>query len=312
MISFRTLSLPMFALAASLVVACSAEQSNNVQPDTASTAQQASQSDTAAADKGPGPRGHHGPGGPGGNPELFLVGASLHAKDLNLTDAQRTTIEGLTKHDAPNARERPAFDTGKAKELAAAIRAGNVSSLPKGPGPDATEIQARQAASAQKIKTLHDTLTADQRAKLVADIQAHAGKGGPGGPGGPHGDKGGPDKGAPKGEMRHGPHGGPGGAGGPFSEDLNLTDAQKEQLKAKFEANHPKPDFAAMQAEMKTKLESFKADSFDANAFVTPSAQFQPKNDGNPLADLVSVLTPEQREILAKKIEAGPPAKPQQ
>lgn len=287
MISFRTISLPMFALAASLM-ACSAEQSNNVQPDTASTAQQAAQADTpAAGNDGHGPRGfHHGP--PGG-PE-FLIGASLHDKDLNLTAAQRTTIEGLMKGDRPDHREHPAFDTNKAKDLAAAIRSGNVASLPKPPAPDASKLQARLTESAARMKTLHDTLTADQRAKLVADIEAHAPK---------PGDK----------PAMHGPHGpGPGGDMMPFAHDLNLTDAQKEQLKAKFEANHPKPNFEAIHAEMKTKLESFKSDNFDATAFVTPSAQFQPKMDGNPLADLVSILTPEQREILAKKIEAGPPA----
>jgi Spy/CpxP family protein refolding chaperone len=283
MISFRTLSLPMFAFAASLV-ACSAEQNTTAQPDTASTAQQASQAEPPA-DHGPGARGfHHGP--PGG-PE-FLIGAALHAPDLALTDAQRTTIEGLAHGDRPDHRERPPFDATKAKELAAAIRSGNVASLPAPPAFDSSKMQAHLAESAARVKTLHDTLSADQRAKLVAHVEAHAPKGPPAG-----------------GHMR-GPH----GDMLPFGHDLNLTDAQKQQLQAKFEANHPKPDFAAIHAEMQTKLESFKADSFDATAFVTPSAQLPPKLNGNPLADLVSVLTPEQREILAKKIEAGPPARP--
>jgi Spy/CpxP family protein refolding chaperone len=287
MISFRTISLPMFALAASLV-ACSAEQSTTAQPDTASTAQQASQADAPADDQGHGPRGfHHGP--PGG-PE-FLIGAALHAPDLDLTDAQRATIEGLAHGDRPDHREHPPFDASKAKELAAAIRSGNVASLPAPPAFDATKLQAHLAEAAARIKTLHDTLSADQRAKLVADVQAHAPKGRP--PGGPA-------------MHMRGPH----GDMLPFGQDLHLTDAQKQQLQAKFEANHPKADFAAIHAEMQARLESFKADNFDATAFVTPPAQFQPKMNGNPLADLVSVLTPEQRELLAKKIEAGPPARP--
>jgi Spy/CpxP family protein refolding chaperone len=281
MISFRTISLPMFALAASLM-ACSAEQSTTAQP--ASTAQQASQAEPPADHEGHGPRGlHHGP--PGG-PE-FLIGAALHAPDLNLTDAQRTTIEGLAHGDRPDHRERPPFDANKAKELAAAIRSGNVASLPAPPAFDATKQQAHVADAAARMKTLHDTLSADQRAKLVADVEAHAPKGPPSG----------------KAMPRRGPH----GDMLPFGQDLQLTDAQKQQLQAKFEANHPKADFAAIHAEMQTKLESFKADDFDATAFVTPTAQL-PKLNGNPLADLVSVLTPEQREILAKKIEAGPPA----
>ena len=306
MFSFRTISLPMFALVAALA-GCSSDPGTSAGPDTASTAKQEQSvagdgNGTKGGPDGRGPHGHHGPGGPGG-PE-FLIGAALHSKDLGLNDAQRSTIEALAKPggDRPDHRERPAFDQTKAKDLATAIRAGNVSSLPKGPGPDAAQLQQHIAESAAKLKTLHDTLTADQRAKLVADIQSHAPKGdkGPRGPGGPEGR-------GPHPEMRGGPHGGP---GMPFGEDLNLTDAQKEQLRAKFEANHPKPDFEKMKTEMNTKLESFKADSFDATAFVTPPAQLQPKMDGNPLADLVSVLTPEQREILAKKIEAGPPAPP--
>lgn len=281
MISFRILSLPMFALAAS-IAACSGEQSSNARPDNASTAQQAAQADAPSKDHGPGPHGfHHGP--PGG-PE-FLIGASLHDQELNLTAAQRSTIEGLMKHDRPEPHEPPPFDAAKAKELAAAIRSGDVASLPKPPAPDQTKMQAHITEAAARIQTLHDTLTADQRAKLVADVEAHAPKPGERPP-------------------MHGP--GPGAEGGPFARDLDLTDAQKEQLKAKFEANHPKPDFEALKAEMKTKLESFKASSFDATAFVTPSKPPVPPA-GNPLGDLVSVLTPEQREILAKKIEAGPP-----
>lgn len=295
MISLRTLSLPMFALVAALA-GCSSEQGTTVTPDTASTAQQAAQSAQADApseggDRG---RGHHGPGGPGG-PEL-LVGAALRAP-IDLTAAQRTTIEGLMKGDRPDHRERPPFDAQKAKDLAAAIRAGNVSAMPKPPAPDASKQQAHLAESAARIKTLHDTLTADQRAKLVADVEAHAPKAPPSG-----------DKTGGRPQMHRGPHG-PGGEM-PFAHDLDLTDAQKEQLKAKLEANRPKIDFEAVRTEMKAKLESFKADAFDATAFVTPSAP-PPKMDGNPLADLVSILTPEQREILAKKIEAGPPAMPQ-
>lgn len=305
MIPFRMISLPMFALAASLV-ACTAEQSTNAQPDTASTAQQATQSDAPAEGaQGHGRRGpHFGPGGPGG-PE-FLIGAALHAP-IDLTDAQRSTIEGLMKRDdvkREGFRERPAFDATKMKTLAAAVRSGDVSTLPAPPALDQTKLQAHLAQSAARLKTLHDTLSADQRAKLVADIESHAPKAGGEKPAMRNGEKpamrGGP-------AMHRGPHGGPDMA---FGNDLNLTDAQKEQLKTKFEANRPKIDFAAVRADMKTKLESFKADNFDATAFVTPPAQLQPKTAGNPLADLVSVLTPEQREILAKKLEAGPPAMP--
>jgi Spy/CpxP family protein refolding chaperone len=163
-------------------------------------------------------------------------------------------------------------------------------------------MAAHKAAAATALTTLHDTLSATQRTALVDAIEAHQAKGRP-----DHLSR--PDfaNGAP-----HGDH-----AMAPFGGDLNLTDAQKQQLHAKMEANRPaKPnvDFAAMKAAMTTKLESFKADSFDANAFLTPPAGVTPPTapTSNPLQDLVSVLTPAQREQLAQKIEAGPPAAPPQ
>ena len=102
------------------------------------------------------------------------------------------------------------------------------------------------------------------------------------------------------------------GAGHGAQEALGLTDAQKEQLKTRMEANRPvqlsPAIIAQMKTDMTTKLDSFKSDSFDARAFVTPPANWLKPTElkGHPLADLVSVLTPERRETLAKRIEAGP------
>ncbi|MBX3232051.1 MAG: Spy/CpxP family protein refolding chaperone [Labilithrix sp.] len=293
MISIRSLSLPVLALA-SLVAGCSAESGTTSGAETTDSArtQIVTQVELASAEeRGAGPIHRHGPhGGPD-----FLVGAALRAP-LDLTAEQRATIEGLTH------RERPPFDPSRAKELAAAIRAGNVAALPKPPAPDL-------AATAKTIQTLHDTLTASQRAALVDDIEAHAPKVDPSKEG-PKGAKGPPHV------MRK--------VVFPFGDDLGLTDAQKEELKARIEASAPaRPDPAklaemrgnmeAARLDMKAKLQSFKADSFDATAFVTPPATAKPNVElhlrGNPLADLVSVLTPEQREKLAQKIELGPPAR---
>lgn len=242
---------------------------------------------------------HRGPGPMG--PDM-LVGAALRAP-LDLTAEQRATIEGLAQAGGPHhIEQRHTMDPAKAKELAAAIRSGNLDSLPK-PAFDDSKMKEHLAKSAASLKTLHDTLTPAQRAALVADIKSHAPKGGP------------------VTERRveiklkaHGDHG-----PGPFGDDLNLTDAQKEQLKTKMEAHRPvqqspaqmKANMEAMRAEMDAKLESFKGDSFDANTFVAPPANMPKLGElkGNPLADLVSVLTPEQRETLAKRIEAGPPAR---
>ena len=105
--------------------------------------------------------------------------------------------------------------------------------------------------------------------------------------------------------------------------NLDLTQAQKDAIKAKLEAQRPaKPSEeqrAAMKAKresmrtaMKARLESFKADGFDATAFSAPpkelagAAPAGRMNRMNELAVITSVLTPEQRETLATRIEKGP------
>ena len=74
---------------------------------------------------------------------------------------------------------------------------------------------------------------------------------------------------------------------------------------------------AAMKTAMNEKLQSFKADTFDAAAFVARPANAPKMNMGKPadhmtkeLSAIVAVLTPAQREKLAQKIEQGPPARP--
>jgi len=113
--------------------------------------------------------------------------------------------------------------------------------------------------------------------------------------------------------------------GGPFA-DLELTEAQQSQLRAKLDAEGPKTTdreamkakFESMKKDKEAKLQSFKQDGFDAAAFVTPPAGREksgPRAHGdrmlNHLAVLVPILTLEQREKLAQKIEQGPPARPQ-
>jgi Spy/CpxP family protein refolding chaperone len=109
-------------------------------------------------------------------------------------------------------------------------------------------------------------------------------------------------------------------------QDLDLTDAQKEQIRTKLQANRPAPPseadreamktkFEAMRAEHKARLESFTKDTFDANAFLAKPANAPEPGKGmkgmhehmlNELAAITEVLTPAQREKLAAKIEKGP------
>lgn len=311
MFSFRTVSAASILGLLVTLAGCSGAAESGTGSDTTGTAR----SEVAAQRDDRGPRGpHRGPGGGG------LLVAALHEPTLNLTAEQTSTIKGALDASRPQPPQGAGFDRSKVAPLAAGIRAGKVdaSMFPSKP-----DFAAHQAAEAKALTTLHDTLSAEQRQALVAAVKGRAGEHGPKGDGpkdGPRGDH--------KGKGPHGPHaGGPGG--GPMHgmlADLNLTDAQKEQLKAKHEADRPAPptdeqkaqwkaQHEAMKGQMDAKLQTFAAGSFDANAFVAKPEGAGPKAGGEDrmvkeMNDVLSVLDASQREALARKIEAGPPARP--
>ena len=230
---------------------------------------------------------------------------------LNLSAEQKSTIEGALAANAPKAP--PAFDKTRVATLAAGIRAGKVdATMTMRSGAD-SEMAAHQAASAKALATLHATLTPDQRRALVDAIAKRAAEHGPkdgmaGGP--PHDRAGGPP---------------PGGPMGGLLEGLDLTQAQRDAIRTKLDAQRPAPtDREAMKAQheafrtaMQAKLQTFASDSFDAAAFVAPPPGALKGGPGEhadrmaaELAIITSVLEPAQREKLATKIEQGPPARP--
>ena len=314
MISFRALSTVSLLGLLVTLAGCSAESATAGGADTAGTTRAA---DTVVADQA---SSDHGPGRgprPGGGPD-FLLFAALH-EPINLTAAQKTTIEGALAANKPSAP--PSFDKTRVSALAAGIRAGKVeASAVKPPGEDG--FAAHQAASAKALATLHATLTPEQRTALVAAVakrgeQMHKDFGKDGARP-PHMEHGGPPPGG--GAM------GPMGPMGHMLEGLDLTKAQEEAIKAKLDAQRPAPpseaDRAAMKAQhesmrtaMQAKLQTFASDSFDATAFVTPpDGAMKPPADhadrfAADLTFITSILDASQREKLAARIEAGPPAR---
>lgn len=303
MISFRTMTtVSMFGILATLA-GCSG-QANTANTDSTSAQQQGV---TAVAQNQNAPRGHeHFRGGE----HAFLLGAALH-ENIGLTDSQKSTIEKAVADLKTQEGPRPEMKgemQARMTSLASQVRAGKIEATVNAPSPAmTTERDARIAASAKALDTLHATLTADQRKALVAAIEAK-GQG--------KGEKGGEHEGRGRGfdhEQK-----GEGGPMGRWLGDLNLTQAQKDQIEAKLAADKPsdadreamKAKFEAMHAEMKTKLESFANDSFDSKAFVTPPADVaqKPHEDrmAKDLAAVVSVLDAGQREKLAQKLEQGP------
>lgn len=293
--SFRAITFPIFGLLVVALAGCSGETgaANTV---TTSPNGTVAQTETAS---NVGDRGHHArrPHGPDA-----IVFASLH-ENINLTDAQRSTIQGAADTLKQSMHAEHDADRARMASLAAAIRAGKVDATSLPP----RDETARLAASAKAVDTVHATLSKEQRTALVDALTKHAdhdragwknAKAHMGGEHKDHGDR----------EMH-----------GMFA-DLNLTKAQEDAIKAKLDADRPqlseqdkeamKQKFELVRSEMLARLQTFANDSFDAKAFVAPPSS-APKMDRadfmvKRLAAVTSVLDAAQREKLATRFEQGP------
>jgi Spy/CpxP family protein refolding chaperone len=314
MMSFRRLSvwtaIPLLGALLG-VTGCGADTASAKATDPTEEAAQGLATDKAAADtradRPEGPRGH-GPGGP-----EHLLMAALH--ELDLTAAQKTTIQAAMEKLAPPARgDHGPRDTAAFTALSAGIRAGKIdtAAVLAGTGAPGSGPDARLADVATALSTLHATLTKEQRRALVDDMAKRMAEHGPP-PGGAPGDKG---------DRDHGPGGPEGGMLGHLLGDLSLTDAQRTSIDSALAAQRPaagasdamKQKFEARGAAMKAKMETFAADSFDAKAFVAPPADAPQGAMMHPMARMVNdlavvvpLLTPAQRETLAAQLEKGPP-----
>lgn len=255
-----------------------------------------------------GERGERGPmGRMGHGPDLLFMTA---LNELELSDAQRTTIEGALEGLRKDRPEPPAHEDMKerGKALAAAIRTNTVDAEALAPKdlepPDFAKGREKLSAA---LKTLHDTLSKEQRSALVASIKERAPKGG------------GPDLGK---KGPRGPHDRPDFVG-MMLHGIELEDAQREKIDAALQAAGlaPNDDDAdahqqlhqQMKAKMEAALEAFQRDVFVADDVVpAPPAKRMagpggPKDFVKALEVVVPLLTVEQRAALADRIEAGPP-----
>lgn len=283
------------------------------------------------------PEGRHGMRGPGG--PAFLLRAALDK--LELRPEQKSTIEGLMaelKQARPmDSAAHRAFE----QALASGVRAGKLDAATL--APHFTALERDATAMSQRVHTalnkLHQTLDADQRKQLVAEIQKrhemgfgkHAGRrmgfGPPPGmdepgcaPGADGADNEAGEDGA-EARPRRG-HGGPGfarhaGPGLGMLRDLELTDAQKTALRAAHDAKREergdwKAGMEKHQEARKALLTAFATDTFDAtklvaSAEVAERAHRQAEGHVEQLRVLMGVLEPAQREKLAARVEQGPP-----
>ncbi len=282
---------------------------------------------TDAPDQVGAKRGHHG---------KFNPTEKLCA-EIECSDAQAAQIDELfaSRHDSRGGPDKADHEARKAaradahKAIADAFRADefDLSVLERVASPNPEHDGGDREAKMIELATeLHAILTPVQRAKLADKIQE-------GGLmmffGGHHGMRGHHGKG-PRGTKDFAGEGNEGKTEGDlaahlaprvegFCEPISCTDEQKAQLTATFqglhEAHHEaraereadKPDFTPL-------ADAFRADTLDEAKLRTVLAEGKAnkkerkaehrKEFGGVIAEIHDILTPEQRAILADKIEA--------
>jgi Spy/CpxP family protein refolding chaperone len=225
-------------------------------------------------------------------PGAMIVDTAL--EELELTTDQRAKVQGLFTKTAPSAEAREAH-LARAKELADAVRDGKVdpSAFPKPEGkPD------KRAEFAKDLDALHALLTPAQRADLVAALRDRMPEGPPEGKGRGRGGEGPRGRGGPLGFLLH---------------DLGLSDAQRTSIETALgdagvgPKGRARPDVEDMKRKIEAALDAFEKDGFEAaDVLPEPPAGAGPHELIEVLAVVVPLLTDEQREQLADRIEEGP------
>jgi Spy/CpxP family protein refolding chaperone len=212
---------------------------------------------------------------------------------LTLRADQKAIVEQLGRE--ADARHEPIRNARSALQgaLADQVAAGKIDRAALKPQVDALlqAIEQSRAADRVALGRLHDVLDTTQRNQFVDAIedQFHRGRGEHGGMGGMH--------------MKR------------WASDLNLTDQQRDQIRAsihaKFQGDRDamREQFHQMREQGKAMLESFRQDQFtpDANAPIFTKDKLE--RGVGKMIDLaeaaIPVLTPEQRAIAAQKIRTG-------
>lgn len=241
-------------------------------------------------------------------------------EDLDLSPEQKATLEGLREEprEGKRAWKKDGEGRGRGEFHQAFIDALKTGKVDRGafelPAEAFVEADGFLARRAERLNTLHATLTPEQRVALVAAVSTRfEGKG--------EFDKGRRGDRFGKKGKRSGERGDRMGKKGHsmlsrLEKDLDLTEEQVEQmnsLRQKLEADRPARGQkgerrAAMMDHKKAMLEAFVGDTFDA-------ASFEPKDrpgfDKDAFADnkvemlegIIEILTPEQRAALADKLQ---------
>lgn len=283
---------------------------------------------TASAKAEPKERGDKPRGLRGARGRLSPVGMMLAAAaTLTLDDAQKPKVDGLRaslKDDATRQAVRKLNES-----LAAAVKAGTVEASKL-----ETELAALDAAAKSRrdaevtaLAELHKLLNAEQRKSVVASVrESHVARAERGGDGdkapaaGPGMGRGGPGAWRGKAAGRGAGEGARAGSLEGLTKDLALTAEQETKvnaLKEKARSDKAKPDLEALREEHKKQgealLVAFEKDDFDAtkvelSSAPLPGAMSRPGAEKmiEQVRELTAILTPEQREKLAKRLTEPP------
>lgn len=222
--------------------------------------------------------------------------------ELDLTADQKAKIQAAldtAKAGGPEHEHERGKGPAVFADIAEGVRAGKVdeAAIAKKLDALAAEHAEGPAKMAAAFQTLHDTLTADQRAKLVASMKAKMEA---------HEEK------MAEHREAHGPP--PDGAGPPFMRGIELRDDQKAKIeKALADAGMSKPDgkarFEEMRGKMKASLDAFAADKFDA-AQTFAAMKGGPRDHVEKMVKALAVVVPlldeAQRNKLADNLAEGP------
>lgn len=307
----------MFAATLGLTACGSLPSAINTSVSTASSGlstlalDSATGTEAAPSDKPGRPGGQKGPGGHAGPGGFAVINPHVLAS-LDLTDAQKTEIEALQSEakaffeankpaqSSESAETRQADMEAQRAAFEAAFKSDTFdpSSLSsKRPEPPVASDTILDFQVTQAVK-LHDILTAEQRAQLLAEpakpqntpsarpsIPADAA-----------------DRQAQRLEE--------------LSTELNLSDSQKTELQAIFAdaASKRQSEMESRSSEMETQREALKAlwtqDSLDSSALkALLKAQFAKAPAEDHLSQLVQIhdlLTAEQRVLWLDLNQAGP------
>lgn len=293
------MKLPLRSLAPLAFVLALAPVSASLVACSGATTEQPRTSSSAAT-KAPLGETTHGP--------VRIVGAALG--DVALRADQRAKLETILK----DAEARHATTSGPRKDLVLAfadqVEKGAIDRAALAPKIDAAKAggQKVRPEDLAALDQVHAILDKEQRAAFVDALEDHV-------------------KGAWRGKRGHGKdgHGDKGAAGmwrmKQMAERLQLTDAQKDQIKEKLKALHAAHDKDGGKGEhgkrgrhgglrqAKQALESFKNDDFKAASLGEALGGGGADKGAAHLTRMVDVaeavlpvLTPEQRKIAAEEL----------